>query len=361
MTRLIYCETGDARVLLGDLRRQEYAASDAEIISADNESDEMRLTIYPDNPAYHYPVVGISELVVEDDGVELWRGRVVASEPDKLTGIKDLTAKGPLDYLHDTLCQPKTLSGTAETVLGAILAAHNARPIAAAKKLYPGRCTMAVQIADEISSPRTHWEVLSSLLRTYGGHIRVRRDNGVHLVDWLAKFDEVCTQPVVLGSNLLSLASSVTVDELVTAMCGYGQKNNDIYLTIAEVNGGDLFLVDEDAVSAFGWIEGYISLPDITDAAALKSAVANALEEATQTAKCVSATAVDLADLGQRVEHINFGQRVPVRSRAHGIDEEMLVIGLRRRLFEPQRTEITLGASYAAASKIIAMEGKYDN
>jgi len=354
MNRQIFCETRGNRSLLVDLRLAEYAGWDVSIQEGENDSGELMLTIGCDNPSYHYLTTGITELIVEDDGIEFWRGRIAEQETAVLSGTKSIVAKGPLDYLHDTVFPPQKLSGTPEEALIVILDHHNSRPIGIQKRLYLGHCTVVGEVNLQISSPGNSWSALSQLLREHGGYLRTRRDGDKNYVDWLKKITDICTQPIVFGKNLLSLAATVAIDELFTAMCGFGKSTEGVYLTIADANDGDPFLSDSEAVAAFGWIEGQVSKSDIEDAASLKNAVAKRLAEALKEAKSVIATAVDLADLGNHEEHITYGCRVNVKSAAHGIDDEMTVNSIKRYLFEPWKTEITLGASYAAASKILA-------
>ena len=77
MRRIVYHEIGSYRSVLADPSRQRYAAWDARIKYADNNSGEMSITIAPDNPEYQALACLTSELVVEDDGVEIWRGRLL--------------------------------------------------------------------------------------------------------------------------------------------------------------------------------------------------------------------------------------------------------------------------------------------
>lgn len=352
MQRIVYHEIGAYRQVLADPSRPRYAAWDARIKYADNDSGEMSLTIAPGNPERQKLASLTSELVVEDDGVEIWRGRLLDQESD-IYGRLKLTVKGVLDYLHDTVQPQKTISGSAADVFAALITAHNAKPIEARKRFVIGRVTVSGAVSDyKINAGANTWSELAKLIKAHGGHISVRRVDGKHYIDWLAEVTDICTQTVRLGSNLLDIRRMINVDELATVIYPYGKITGGVPLGIGGVNGGLPYLVDSDAVQVFGWVETAYTDNSCGNANQLKADARSSLSQRVAEAKTITVSAVDLSDISD-AERIEINKRVPVVAAQLGIDEIMPCTALTRYLWEPKRTQISLGASMRAISAII--------
>ena len=352
MRRIVYHEIGSYRKVLADPSRPRYAAWDARIKYADNNSGEMSITIAPDNPEYQALASLVSELVVEDDGVEIWRGRMLEPETD-IYGRLRLTVKGVLDYLHDTVQPAQTISGTAADVFSALIAAHNAKPVESRKKFVLGTVNVTAAVSNyKITAGAKTWEQVSKLVKSYGGHISVRRVDGKNYIDWIDEINDVCSQTVRLGENILDLKKTINVDDLSTVVYPYGKTTNGAALGIESVNGGLAYIVDEDAVAVFGWVESSYTDSSCADAGQLMADARAALAERIAEAKTITVSAVDLSDIGD-AERIEINKLVPVVALPHGIDELMPCTALTRYLWEPQRTQISLGASMRAISAMI--------
>lgn len=350
MHRAIYHEIGSYRRVLADPSRQRYAAWDAYIKYADNDSGELSVTIAPDNPEYMTLSSLSSELVVEDDGEEIWRGRLLDSDID-IYGRTRVIAKGVLDYLHDTVQPAATLSGSAADVFSAIIAAHNGKPIEGHKRFRVGTVSVSATLTDyKISAGAKTWDEVSKLVKKYGGHISVRRVDEKHYIDWLAEIGNICSQTVRLGKNLLDLKKTINVDNLATVIYPYGKTTDGIPLGIGAVNGGTAYLEDSDAVAVFGWIETSYTDSSCEDAQELLAAARAELKKRVTEARTIKVSAVDLSDFGN-AERIEINNRV--RVIAQGINELMPCTALTRYLWEPTRTQISLGASMRAISAIV--------
>ena len=352
MRRIVYHEIGAYRRVLGDPARRQYAAWDARIKYADNDSGELSITIAPENPEYQTVASLASELVVEDDGVEIWRGRVYDQTVD-IYDCKTIIAKGVLDYLHDTIQPAQTFNGSVSDLFSAVIASHNGKPIEAHKRFGIGTLAVTDTVTDyKISAGANTWTVLSGLIKTYGGHIRVRRVNEKNYIDWLAEITDICSQPIRLGANLLDLTQKISNGDLSTVVYAYGKSTDGIPLSISAVNDGLPYVVDTEAVALFGWIESSYTDSSCDDAQKLKSDAKKALQERINEAKTIKVSAADLSDIGD-AERIAINMLVPVLAPAKGIDELMPCTTLERYLWEPQRTKISLGVSTRALSAMI--------
>lgn len=357
MRRIIYHEIGSYRQLLADPAIARYAAWDARIRYAKNDSGELSITIAADNPEYAALTTMISEIVVEDNGIEMWRGRLIEPARD-FYGRLTLVAKGVLDYLHDTVLTAQTLSGSASDIFAALIAQHNAKPIESRKKFTVGTVSMDATV-DEItvSAGDQTWDIVAKLVKLCGGLISTHRVDGKNVIDWVPEGTHTCTQAIQLGSNLLDCKWSHNPDDLATVLYAYGKVTDDVALGIDEVNDGLPYVLDADAVALFGWIEGTYKDRSCEDASALKTAAQAELAERLASVSTVSLQAIDLSDISD-AERIEIGYLVPVLIPPHNVDEEMPCTALERYLFEPTKTKITLGASMRAVSAVIG--GLYD-
>lgn len=352
MRRIVYHVIGSYRRVLGDPSRPRYAAWDAKIKYADNDSGELSMSLSPDNPERPALSVMASEVVVEDDGVEIWRGRITEMGSD-IYGRVQVIAKGVLDYLHDTVQPQKTVSGTAADVFTALITAHNAKNIEARKRFVLGTITVTDTVSDyKITAGAKTWDEVSKLVKKYGGHIGVRRVDEKNYIDWIDKITDVCDQTVRFGSNILDLSQSIDTDGLATVIYAYGKSTDGVPMGIESVNDGVHYVRDDDAYSVFGWIEASYTDSSCDDAQALKTAAQKELLARVSEAKTITISAVDLSDIGD-AERIEINKRVHVISTPHGIDETMPCTALTRYLWEPKRTKISLGASMRAVSAMI--------
>ena len=354
MQRVLLHELGNYRRILAK-QVGNYVAWGVMLAEKENDSGELSFSIDSANPEYEAITAMKSEIVVEDDGVEIWRGRVTG-QSDELSGRKQITAKGLLDYFHDSILEPTVFEGSAEEALGAVIAAHNAAPIEKHKRFVLGNVQGIGAVRHELTKPSKAWPVLKALIKEFGGAIFCRRNGDNNVVDWLGdnkSYRHTCSQPIVFGKNLISLKTAISGDDVATVIYGYGKKNGDSYLTCENANDGLKYVSDPEAVAAFGWIEDALVDSSIADANELLSAMKDELSRRMNETKCLSAEAVDLSDLGQAQERIGPGMYAPLRSSYHGIDEAVKVEEIRRYLFAPHKTSITLGATLSAASKIL--------
>lgn len=355
MQRVLMHEIGSYRHILARQSGARCVAWDVVLAEKENDSGELSFSIASTNPEYEAISTMKSEIVVEDDGVEIWRGRVTG-QGDDLSGRKQITVKGVLDYFHDTILEPQIFEGSAEEVLGTVIAAHNSAPIEERKRFVLGNVQGIGAVRHELTRPSKAWPVLKALIKEFGGAIFCRRDGSANVINWLGDdkaYRHTCSQSIIFGKNLISLKTSISGDDVATVIYGYGKKSGDSYLTCKEVNDGLKYVSDPEAVAAFGWIEDVFIDNSISDAGTLLSAIKDELSRRMSETRSLSAEAVDLSDLGQPQERIGPGMYAPLQSQYHGIDESVKVEEIRRYLFAPHKTNITLGASLSAASKIL--------
>lgn len=338
--------------LIADVRRPEYAAWDVHVRHAENNSGTLSLAIREDNP--ELPMVNAlrSELVILDDGVEIWRGRVTKLERTD-AGRSTLTAMGLLDYLHDTIAPALTAStGTAKVQISKLLTQHNSKSISSRQKFYVGSVTISDTVELTTNGRRETWQELSSLVSKYGGQIFSRREANKNYLDWVASVDQVCSRTLESGASISSLTLAVDPNELATVLYAYGGNVDGAPVDLTSVNSGKAYLTDEEAIATFGWIEGCYQESSIKTAAELKTAAQKELKRRINAVRSVRVTAIDRADAISS-EQLGIGSKIRVRAQRLDIDELMPIKELDWYPYEPKKTTLICCASLKAISRII--------
>ena len=340
------------------LKLPELAVEAPRLKTAVNDSGELSFTVWAGHPEFGLFCSMESEIVLEENGAETWRGRVTEQELDELEGKLTVKVKGVLDYLYDTVQPQGNYTGTAQEALQSILDIHNNKPIPDCKKLALGVVTVTAEIQDfSVRAGTKTWKAVGDLIRTYGGYLIPRKAQQGYVLDWLGELTELCTQSIRLGENLLSLRRYIETDKLATVLYGYGKTTEDVPLGLETVCDGLGYVYDGEAVAVFGWIEDTYTDSKCEDAAALKTATEAELQKRLSETRAIKLSAVDLADIRADAERIRVGVLVPVE----GISEEATFpcLELDRYLLEPEKTKIALSASLRTLSGMLG--GIYDN
>lgn len=67
-------------------------------------------------------------------------------------------------------------------------------------------------------------ESLNALVEAYGGHLRVRKADGVRYLDYLKDYPDTCSQVIQFGSNLLDFVRNWDSAEYATAIVPLGNR-----------------------------------------------------------------------------------------------------------------------------------------
>ena len=352
MAVVIYHEIGTRRAPLADVRVPALAAWDCHVKYAKNDSGSLSLKVSALNTERLLLCPLISEVVVMDDDIERWRGRIASTEADE-AGTTRIECVGVLDYLHDTLMPQYELTGNATYMLNAILFDHNSKPIDARKQFAVGNVTITGSMELKTSGQSSSWDALSGLVSKYGGYIAVRRADGKNYIDWTAEETHESDRVIEAGVSLSAIKATIGgASDFATVMYGYGKSTDSVPLSFAAVNNGLPYVTDPDAVAAFGWIEAAYADGEIEDAAALLAKTTEELNTRVAKARSVEITAVDRLDL-LGSEMLAIGYKIRVIVPAIGIDELMPVDELDVYPYDPKKTKIGCCASVRALSQII--------
>src|SRR5690606_13460260 len=106
--------------------------------------------------------------------------------------------------------------------------------------------------------------IMDKLIDRLGGVLRVRKENEVRYLDYLSQEKIVKPTEIRLAKNLKSITQEIDPSEAITRLIPLGTRieseddeatdASQARLTIAEVNNGIDFLVDEEMEQALGTV-----------------------------------------------------------------------------------------------------------
>lgn len=333
---------------------EELNLIDPVLTMEDNTAGSLEMTLPSTNIGYSLVKHMTTEIVVKKNNKEIWSGRVSSEEKD-FYNQRSLYCEGELAYLNDST-QPQaeyhdiTVRGFLETLLNV----HNSK-VGADKQFKVG----VVTVTDKNDSlyRYTNFEktiecINNKLIDRLGGHLRIRKEDGVRYLDYLADYTNTNEQVINFGENLLDFTESYDLSELATVILPLGKSLDESeiealesYLDVSSVNNGSIYVISEDAVKTYGWIEKVIHWDDVTEPSNLLSKAEEYLSDIQFEEMELSVNALDLNHLNANVESIKLLDEVRVVSQPHGLDRLFPVTKVIIPLGKPEETEYTMGTS----------------
>lgn len=265
---------------------EELAVLEPKLTMEDNASGSLSFKLPQRNTAYDSLVRLATDISVCKNGKEIWAGRVLTEDMD-FWNNRSIYCEGELAFFNDSSQLQKKYHGTIRGFLEAIIDVHN-QQVKANRRFQVGAVTVQLDDpADFLTDYQKTMEVVNSLVEAYGGHLRIRKVDGIRYLDYLSDDSlEGIDQLIQFGENLLDFTKSWDSTEYATALLPLGSRNTGgasdsdgspeeelsaYYLTVESVNDGKLYVENDAAVAKYGWIERVIRYDDETDPAALLS------------------------------------------------------------------------------------------
>ncbi len=321
-----------------------------------NKAGSLAFVMPPDNIMYNSINKLSSIVTVEQDGEELFRGRVLNDEKDFYNQKKHY-CEGELAFLIDSIQRPYTHKGTVGDLFRKFITYHNSR-VDASKQFTIGE--ISVSSANETvtvegdSYSTTMDAITEQLLDVYGGYLITRGSGNTRYIDWVETSGANSTQAIEFGMNLLDVTEYISGEDVFTVLIPTGKRLTDDegnftgYVNIASINGGKDYIQNDTAVSLFGRIETSENWNDVEDASQLKSIAEAYLEKCIELAVTLTVKAVDLNLLDVRYEPIRLGDWVRVISPSHKLDTWFQCTKIVYDLIDPEKTEYVFGVEYSS-------------
>lgn len=355
----VYCNNSP----LYDLRDEDLVLISPIVKIGENTAGSFEFSILPKHPHYEEVNELTSVITAYDGDEEIFCGRVVEITKD-LYNRKKVICEGELAYFNDSIQRPARYQGlTVRGYLETLVNIHNqqVKNQSIDKTFKVGAVT--VQDKNDYVYKYTNWEstlevIKTDLLKTYGGYLRIRKENGVRYLDYLADYPNTNTQVIEFGSNLLDFTHDMVASDIVTAVIPLGARLGDVtevegldaYLTIKDINGGVDYVYSQEAVKSYGWIFKTVKWDDVHVADNLLKKGNEYLTDIQFAQITLTVSAVDLHMLHVDMERIKVLDEIRVTSSPNGLDRFFPVSEMTIYLDKPSNNKLTLGTSYSKNS-----------
>ena len=316
----------------------------------DNGAGSLTMMLPKANVGYDTIARMTTDISVQKDGEEIWAGRVLQEDTD-FWNNRNLYCEGELAFFNDSSQPPAEYSGlSVRAYMEKLIAVHNSK-VPANRQFALGAVTV---VDKDYPTYYTNYEktitIFNSLVEAYGGHLRVRKVNGVRYLDYLAEYPDTCSQVIQFGSNLIEFTRKWDSTEFATVIVPLGARLDDspiealdAYLTVESVNQGSIYVQSDAAMAAYGWIEKVVSWDDVGDPEVLLEKARAYLTDLQFDNMELELSALDLHYLDVNHEAVKLLDEIRVISRPHGLDRLFPVTKLEIPLDSPEQTQFQLG------------------
>ena len=364
--------------VLYDPRTDEFRLIDQECTAGLTDASSYTFTMPPDHPLAGLvePMDKKREIVLRDDGAEVFRGRVLTVETG-FDGCATYSCEGVRAYLNDAHCEPyRCGEGGVPSDAAGLFAWY----VGQYNRVCGAQGTFEVGVNDgrelcrdplsieEGGRPGVWDQIRSNLVDAYGGVVRVRTEGERRYIDWLADGTRECRQRVEFGVNLTDFlrtrdasGAATRVVPFSAGVRGEGDEEDppdtliggapDRALADGYRKVGDA-VVDVGAEERRGVVEAVL---DCGEGKGVDELVQAAVQELRNRAlgDTVEVSTVDLHKVDPGVERISVGDLVRVTSLPHGFDAVMMC---REAVYRPDDAcaTLTLGAGTPRLTRVQA-------
>lgn len=349
----IYC----GEELLYDPRDEELRILSGKTSLTVNTTGEFVFSLPPVHPKLGIIHKLTSVIRVYDEEEQLYEGRVLNTKTDMYHTVT-YTCEGALAYLLDSIQRPKTYQNlTPRSYLQDKLEQHNSQ-VGVEKRFVLGaveKQSMNYDAREDNQYTNTLDTIMDKLIKSNGGYLRVRKEDGIRYLDYLESYGRTSNQTIRFGENILDLTEHINAGNIITVLIPLGKapegSPDGAKLTIASVNGGKDYLEDTEASALYGRITGTNEWQDVTVPANLKEKGLEYLKNACNLAVTIELTAVDLHLVDVDIDRIKLGDMVRVVSEPHGLDRMMFVSKREYNLLNPSEDKIVLGETLSTLTE----------
>lgn len=340
--------------LMYDSRIEELALLNPVVTLEENKAGSFSFTIPPKHPMYDAISKRQSLVqVFEDDEEEPLFSGICIEETKDFYKQKTVKCEGELTFFNDSVQRPARYQGkTVRGLLEAYVASHNAQ-VEEFKHFTVGQVTVADPndyLYCYTNMESTLQALKEDLVDDLGGFFRIRHEDGVRYIDYLAESPNTNAQNIKIGKNLLDFTTNIDSSEIATAIIPLGcvleespVEGLEARLTIESVNNGLDYVYSQEAVDAYGWIYRTVEWDDVTTASALKTKGEQYLSDIQFENMVIQAKAVDLHLTDKEIERFKISDQIRVVSAPHGLNRYFRLTKQTIYLNNPEKNTITLG------------------
>ena len=349
-----------------------------------NKASAFNFTMLPSCSIYNSINRYTSVITVKRDDEIIFKGRVIDIS-DSLELKRSVSCEGALAYLLDSVLPPQRTTTTTPPVIttysnseyrntyyteveertyeepaqtttypteetprehfNRIIASHNGQ-VEEEKQFTIGTIDVedidTNELYDDASFRDSSAAITGDLLDFHGGYLMVTYDaNGVQYINWRKQAVGSSTQPIWLGTNLVSIDKKLDVDNLFTVLIPIGKDS----LNISSVQQDEAITMEvTEGIQRFGRIVKVVNFSEIDDAETLMTYGQKYIDRFYKPDK-VSFTirAVDLHLLTDQFDAFGIATNITIRSEPHGINGAYMCISMENDLLSPDNDTYTIG------------------
>lgn len=335
-----------------DLRDENLVLIDPKLDLEVNKAGSFSFKMPPQHPQYELPQKMLSCIQVFQDDEEVFNGRITECKID-FYNRKHFTCEGQLAYLNDSIQRPAEYHDmTVRGYLESLIASHN-KQVSKDKQFKVG----IVTVTDSNDSlyrytnyNSTMKEIKEDLVDDLGGYLRVRNVNGTAYLDYIEDYENVSTQSIEFGENLLDFSRNTDLTDIATVFIPLGAKLEESpiaaleqRLTIESVNDGSDALINLEAVKKFGYITKTITWDDVTTPEMLLYKANKYIADYQWDSMTLEVSAVDMHWTDSDVEQFKLGDKIKAHSSLHGLDRYFPLSKMSIQLNNLSSSKFTLG------------------
>jgi len=342
--------------LMCDSRIEELALINPVVKLEENKAGSFSFTIPPVHPSYDtiQKRKTIVEVYLDDEEEPVFSGMCIEAKVD-FYKQKYIYCEGELSYLNDSIQRPaKHQVYTVRGLLETYIENHNAQ-VEESKQFQVGVVTVdnpSEHIICYTNMENTLKSIKKDLVDDLGGIIRIRHQDGIRYIDYLAESPGTNSQEIRLGENLVDFTSNIDSSGIATAVIPLGAKSEEIVvegletrLTIESVNDGCDYVHSAEAVANYGWIYKTISFDNIVEPGLLKAKGEKYLTETQFENVVIEAKAIDLHFADNDVVRMKLSNQSRVVSTPHGLNKYFRLTKQTLNLNNPESDTFTFGKS----------------
>ena len=307
--------------------------------------------IAPDNVAYNSFAKLTSYIDVYRDTVLIFSGRVFEIT-ESFNLIRTIVCEGLLAILADSIFRPDTYNIPLQDLVQEMITSHNSQ-VDSSKQLTIGTITVDGS-ADYVYRAYEDYEStisrLMDLAESYGGYMTVTKQENGLFFDWRESIAGLNSQGIDFGTNLLDITQDESATDIITVLVPLGAEieNEDgtsQRLTIAGVNNGNDYIINQSGINEFGKVVGINIWDDVTVDSILLSKAQAYLNAHTISKVSINVSAADLAFTDDMIDYFMIGQTIHVKSAAHGINSNFVALEQQLNLLDPSVNRMVLGTT----------------
>lgn len=325
----------------------------------DNINGQAEFTVYPDHRNYDYVKKLTTDVVFYNDGTPEFYGRILYDDEDDFSGAKKVFCEGELAFFCDSIQPIKVYQDyTVKRYLADLIDIHNSQ-VEERKQFVLGKVT--VTDSNDSLYRYSNYDTTRELMKDrltdrLGGHFVVRHEEGLRILDYLSDEDfyRENTQTIEFRKNLLEFSRNIDASEIATRIIPLGaRKENkkdavgvlEDRITIADANGGVIYVTDDNAVKEYGKITKAVIWDDVTVPANLMKKGKEYLKSVQYEKMILELKAIDMSVLDSRMSEFQIGDKIRCISKANGLDKEFPLTKKKIYIADFSKNTVTLGDS----------------